>query len=128
VSDERPEPERLYTVEQAEETLSEIRERLERIQRARQELFRSSIVIKEHVAADGGGFSRPEYWEALETLRSDVTSLLERDIILRDPETGLIDFPSEREGRRVLLCWRLGEDHVTHWHEPNTGFAGRRKL
>jgi hypothetical protein len=128
---ERPEPERAerrYSVEEAEATLPEVRERLERIQRARQEIFRSSAVIKQHVASDGGGFARPEYWDALETLRSDVTELLERDIILRDPETGLIDFPSEREGRRILLCWRLGEDHVAHWHEPNAGFAGRRKL
>lgn len=131
MSDEQPEverKERVYSVEEAEATLPEVRERLERIQRARQEIFRSSAVIKEHVASDGGGFARPEYWDALETLRSDVTELLERDIILRDPETGLIDFPSEREGRRILLCWRLGEDHVAHWHEPNAGFAGRRTL
>ena len=131
MSDEQPEAERkerVYSVEEAEATLPEVRERLERIQRARQEIFRSSAVIKEHVASDGGGFARPEYWDALETLRSDVTELLERDIILRDPETGLIDFPSEREGRRILLCWRLGEDHVAHWHEPNAGFAGRRTL
>jgi hypothetical protein len=131
VSDEQPErerKERVYSVEEAEATLPEVRDRLERIQRARQEIFRSSAVIKEHVSSDGGGFARPEYWDALETLRSDVTELLQRDIILRDPETGLIDFPSEREGRRILLCWRLGEDHVAHWHEPNAGFAGRRKL
>jgi hypothetical protein len=131
VSDEPPEAERrerVYTVEEAEATLPDVRERLERIQRARQEIFHSSAVIKQHVASDGGGFARPEYWDALETLRSDVTDLLERDIILRDPETGLIDFPSEREGKRILLCWRLGEDHVAHWHDPNAGFAGRKKL
>jgi hypothetical protein len=128
---ERPEAaptERRYSLEEAEATLPELRERLERIQRARQEVLRSSVAIKQHVASDGGGFARPEYWEALETLRTNVTELLERDIILRDPETGLIDFPSEREGRRILLCWRLGEDHVSHWHEPEAGFAGRRKL
>jgi hypothetical protein len=121
-------PERRYTVEEAETLLPELRERLERIRRARQEIFRSSVVIKEHVASDGGGFARPEYWDALETLRADLTELLERDIILRDPETGLIDFPAERDGTRILLCWRLGEDHVAHWHDPEAGFAGRRKL
>jgi hypothetical protein len=120
--------ERRYTVEEAEDMLPEIRERLARIRDARQELFRSGEVIKEHVASDGGGFSRPEYWEALKTLRTDVTELLERDIILRDPETGLIDFPAERDGSRILLCWRLGEEHVAYWHEPEAGFAGRRPL
>jgi hypothetical protein len=131
LSDERPARERVerrYTLEEAEATLPELRERLERIRRARQEIFHSGALIKEHVASDGGGFARPEYWDALETLRSDVTEILERDIILRDPETGLIDFPSERDGTRILLCWRLGEDHVAHWHDPDAGFAGRRQL
>ena len=120
--------ERRYTVEEAEALLPELRERLERIQAARQEIFRSSEVIKEHVASDGGGSARPEYWDALESLRADVIDLLERDIILRDPETGLIDFPAERDGRRILLCWRLGEDHVAYWHDPEAGFAGRKRL
>jgi hypothetical protein len=124
VSDE----ERTYTIEEAEETLPELRDRLTRIREARQELLRSSEAIKEHVATDGGGFSRPEYWTALETLREDVSAVLGRDIILRDAETGLVDFPSERDGRRILLCWRLGEDHVAHWHDPEAGFAGRRSL
>ena len=125
---DRERVEHLYTVEEAEALLPELRERLERIRGARQEIFRSSVVIKEHVASDGGGFARPEYWDALETLRSDVRDLLERDIILRDPETGLIDFPAERDGDRILLCWRLGEEHVAHWHGPEAGFAGRRDL
>ncbi|MDP9295368.1 MAG: DUF2203 domain-containing protein [Actinomycetota bacterium] len=120
--------ERRYTVEEAESVLPDIRGRLERIRDARQELFHSSEVIKEHAAADGGGFARPEYWDALETLRAEVSDLSERDIILRDAETGLIDFPAERDGRRILLCWRLGEEHVSHWHDPEAGFAGRRRL
>jgi hypothetical protein len=120
--------ERRYSVEEAEAALPDIRLRLERIRDARQELFHSGEVIKEQVAADGGGFARPEYWEALETLKTEVTDLSERDIILRDAEAGLIDFPAEREGRRILLCWQLGEDHVSHWHDPEAGFAGRRPL
>ncbi len=40
-----------------------------------------------------------------------------RGILLRDPETGLVDFPAERDGERVFLCWRLGEDRVAFFHE-----------
>ena len=49
-------------------------------------------------------------------------------IQLKDRRSGLIDFPSELDGRRVLLCWRLGEPSVQFWHDENAGFAGRRPL
>jgi hypothetical protein len=49
-------------------------------------------------------------------------------VILRDPETGLLDFPTRIDGRDVFLCWRLGEDRVSFWHGPETGFSGRRPL
>lgn len=41
---------------------------------------------------------------------------------------GLVDFRSKLRGRTVYLCWRFGESGVAHWHEPGTGFAGRRPL
>jgi hypothetical protein len=47
---------------------------------------------------------------------------------LKDYVTGLIDFPSLRDGRTVYLCWQLGEPEVAHWHELEAGFAGRQKL
>ena len=47
---------------------------------------------------------------------------------LKDYVTGLIDFPCWMEDREVLLCWRLGEPEVSHWHDLDAGFAGRQKL
>lgn len=47
-------------------------------------------------------------------------------IVLRDIRSGLLDFPALVEGRRVWLCWRLGEDAVAWWHETTTGFEGRQ--
>ena len=41
---------------------------------------------------------------------------------------GLVDFPSQMDGRIVYLCWRLGEPEVLHWHELEAGFAGRQPL
>ena len=49
-------------------------------------------------------------------------------IQLKDRRIGLIDFPSEMDGRRVLLCWRLGEPSVQYWHDEQAGYAGRRPL
>jgi hypothetical protein len=54
--------------------------------------------------------------------------LIELEIVLRDAESGLIDFPARVEHRDVFLCWRLGEDRVAYWHGPESGFAGRRPL
>lgn len=52
----------------------------------------------------------------------------DRGIILRDPDRGLVDFPSMRDGREVYLCWLLGEQRIGYWHEADTGFAGRQPL
>ena len=121
--------ERIYTVEEANGLLSDLRERLPRIREARQRLLQSAEVVKERVASDGGGASGGrDYWEAQSTLRAEIERLAEGNIVLRDPETGLLDFPGEREGRRVWLCWRLGEERVAHWHELDTGFIGRQPL
>lgn len=120
--------ERLYTVEEANARLPELREMLTRIRETRQDVLASAERLGARVVADGGGHDGREYWAALAALRHDVLRLAEEGIVLRDPETGLVDFPSEREGRRVFLCWRLGEDRVAHWHEPNAGFGGRRPL
>jgi hypothetical protein len=48
--------------------------------------------------------------------------------IVKDLEQGLIDFPSQREGQVIFLCWMLGEDKVGFWHDLNTGAAGRKPL
>jgi hypothetical protein len=40
----------------------------------------------------------------------------------------LVDFPTEREGRIVFLCWRADEEGVIWWHEPDSGFLGRKPL
>lgn len=47
---------------------------------------------------------------------------------VKDLEQGLVDFPHERDGRVVYLCWRPGEREIAWWHEVDTGFAGRRPL
>ena len=47
---------------------------------------------------------------------------------VKDLEIGLLDCPCEVEGRTVLLCWKMGEQSITHWHTPEEGFAGRKAI
>jgi hypothetical protein len=47
---------------------------------------------------------------------------------VKDPSIGLIDFPGEIDGRRVLLCWKKGEERVAWWHDLDAGIAGRRPI
>ncbi len=63
----------------------------------------------------------------LELLKA-VANLNGLGIQLKGPLEGLIDFPSYRDGERVELCWKLGEERVEHWHRVGEGFAGRKKL
>ncbi len=47
---------------------------------------------------------------------------------VKDLEAGLLDFPCKVEGRRILPCWKLGEQGITHWHTTGDGFAGRKPI
>ncbi len=48
--------------------------------------------------------------------------------ILKDLEEGLVDFPHRFQGRKVFLCWKLGEDKVQFWHGADDGYTGRQKI
>ena len=63
--------------------------------------------------------------EALNDLHRE---LLATGCVLKDWHSGMVDFPAVHEGRRIWLCWRLGEPAVAHWHEWHAGIAGRRPL
>lgn len=120
--------ERTFTVAEAEAELDELRDRLPRLRDARRTLIASSHRIEEAVALDGGGVAGTDWFAAQQVLKTEVIYLAERGILLKDPETGLVDFPADREGRVVYLCWRLGEDRLAWYHEITSGFGGRRPL
>ena len=120
--------ERVFTLDEARAELPALRERLPRLRDARRSLIEASRRIEDAVAVDGGGVAGSEWFDAQRVLRDELVILAERGILLRDPETGLVDFPSERDGRRVLLCWRLSEDDIGWYHESTGGFANRRPL
>ena len=119
---------RVFTVADANAELTELWERLPRLREARLGLIASSERITEAVASDGGGVAGSDWFRHQETLKAEVEYLADRGILLRDPEIGLIDFPAERDGEQVFLCWRLGEDDVAYYHGVHGGFSGRKPL
>ena len=120
--------ERLFTIEEANAELPELRRRLPLLRAARQGLIAASRRIDDAVAIDGGGVAGSDWFAHQQTLKTEVTYLADRGILLRDPDTGLVDFPAERDGERVFLCWRLGEDDVAYYHAEDSGFSGRTPL
>jgi hypothetical protein len=78
--------------------------------------------------ANGGGKPGRQVGEAFVALQQGLGALSEREVILRDLERGLIDFPAVRDGEEVYLCWVDGEPEIAFWHGLDAGFAGRQPL
>ena len=71
---------------------------------------------------------RRQYAEALEAVNKLMRRIQSFGCQIKDPATGLIDFPALRDGREILLCWRLGEAGIHWWHDLDAGFQGRQPL
>ncbi len=128
---------RYFTREEAEELLPQISVVLYDIQRERAAMRENEEELGVLEArARGNGHHLHEHiaklqlelTQHIQTLRALAAELERFDCELKDPDTGLIDFLSLRDGRVVYLCWRLGEERVNYWHELQTGFAGRQPL
>jgi hypothetical protein len=72
--------------------------------------------------------ARRDMEAAAEQISKLVEKVQEMGVELKDMDQGLVDFRTIREGREVYLCWKLGEETVSFWHELDTGFAGRQPL
>jgi hypothetical protein len=120
--------ERAFTADEANSLLPALSESLHRIQEAREVILAGAEHIRRSATLDGGGQVSQEYWDALQEMRRHLESFAAQGILLRDTDSGLVDFPSRRDGRDVFLCWKLGEERVGYWHPPETGFGGRRPL
>jgi hypothetical protein len=121
---------RHYTVEQANAALPWVCERIERLRAAREGLTEREAreALDEAAPANGGGEPGRVVSEAFLELRDALAELQDLEVVLRDLDRGLVDFPALREGREIYLCWEEGEDEIAFWHEPDSGYAGRRPL
>jgi len=124
---------KLFTVEEANALLPDVRAHLQEIQKSRRRLgkYRRQTKLAADAADQGGGgiVAGPQYAKALTDFTNDLSELESLGVQIKDFERGLVDFPSLREGRVVLLCWQLGEgDELAWWHDVDAGFAGRTPL
>jgi hypothetical protein len=124
---------KLFTVQEANALLPDVRIIVGKIQRAHRKLsqFRDEAKKAAEAAEQGGGGMAEgvAYAAVLTELMMRVSELEALGVQLKDFERGLIDFPSMRDGRVVLLCWQLGEgDELEWWHDVDAGFAGRTPL
>jgi hypothetical protein len=124
---------KLFTIEEANSLLSSVRPIVKSIQRSHRRLnsFQTAAKRAAEGAESGGGgmIQGPQYARLLLQLSFGAGQLESLGIQLKDYTQGLIDFPSMREGRVVLLCWKADEgDQVEWWHDVEDGFAGRQPL
>lgn len=126
---------RSFTVEQANKTLPLVRKIVEDVVRQHR-VWREKILELDLVASSSRADEPRDRAEKLEREAQEIATeidgyqreLDELGILLKDRRLGLVDFPSEMGGRRVLLCWRLGEAEVQYWHAEDAGYAGRQPL
>jgi hypothetical protein len=127
---------RLFTLEEAREMLPAVRQIMQQIQRYRDDLEKAATVLEALTVMAAGDANLDA--DVQKTRRSAEVAarelqqrLNELDVLgpeIKGIEQGLVDFPCERDGRVVYLCWQFGEDTISWWHELDTGFAGRQPL
>jgi hypothetical protein len=122
--------ERHYTLEEANAALERVAELLGGLRSARERLGdrEAREALSESAPGNGGGEPGRTVSEGFLALRDALTELREREIVLRDLDRGLVDFPSMRDGEEIYLCWEEGEEEIAWWHDPESGFAGRQPL
>jgi hypothetical protein len=121
---------RHYSLEEASALLPELAALIEHMRSARDRLgdAEARAALAAAGGSNGGGQPGRTVSEGFLELRDAMIWLRDREIVLRDLDRGLVDFPTLREGAEVYLCGQEGEDEIAFWHEPETGFAGRRPL
>ena len=81
-----------------------------------------------HVDVTAAARRRAERDKAEQETKDTLAEIEAIGVEVQDLEEGLLDFPCVMDGRTVMLCWKLGEDTIGHWHDPEDGFAGRKPL
>jgi hypothetical protein len=71
---------------------------------------------------------KAEREKAIQRAKDAVAEIHATGVQVKDLDIGLLDFPCKVDGEIVLLCWKLGEDKIAHWHSTDEGFAGRKPI
>ena len=120
-----------FTLEEANETLNFIRPLVDEIQDIRQRILAKQPeawpAIQKSVG-NGGNRALSSMVQDFERLDELIHLIQGADVLIKDINLGLLDFPALKEGREVYLCWQYGEGEIAFWHEVEAGFAGRQPI
>lgn len=122
---------RYYTLAEARAMLPKVKQLMNMVQTARQEILRlrpEVWPVLRKASMNGGGRETGELLLHFQRLESGVKGILNMGILIKDVDEGLIDFLGKRNGREIYLCWKHGEDDIEYWHDVEAGFAGRRPI
>ncbi|MFL6414268.1 MAG: DUF2203 domain-containing protein [Bryobacteraceae bacterium] len=134
-----PDVPRFFSLLQAEQMLPEVERLVRSLVEAKRDYDSGDAeldAIKQRITLLGGVSlaretvlaSRTRREAAARTLKSVVEKITELGVQIKDPDTGLIDFPTLYRDREVYLCWRLGEPSIGFWHNVEDGFRGRQAI
>ena len=121
---------RHYTVDEANTRLDLVGAIVRRIRDARAQLTEEGFDQSFSTISEltGGAWPGAEHAAAALEVALGFDRLEELDVVVRDLERGIIDFPSLLGGEEIYLCWLVGEPSVGHWHAVESGFGGRQPL
>lgn len=121
---------RHWTIEDANAVRPWVANRVRRMRQARDRLADDPAMasLPSAAAISGGAWPGRERAAATLELTFGFEELGRLDIVVRDLDTGLIDFPALRDGEEIYLCWLVDEPAVAHWHAIEAGFMGRQPL
>lgn len=127
-----------FTRDEAEALLPRVESLLREIQTLREQVveleerlaeLRVKLMSNGHQHGDEMQRTQASLMSASAEITRRVRNIAALGVLVKDLDTGLIDFPTLRGGREVYLCWRLGEgSRIAWWHEVDSGFAGRQRL
>ena len=130
--DEESDDTRVFTLSEARGLMPRLRKLLTRVLKEREALLDMRVEIdlaREKADAGGGGSPMgPAYLAHLIAFSEAIQEIEYMGVHVKDLRTGLVDFPYDRDGHIVYLCWRPDEDEISWWHETDAGFAGRQPL
>jgi hypothetical protein len=122
--------ERHWTVEEANAALAYLGPRVDELREFLADVSSDQAAegFARAAAEAGGGWPGAGPADSAVRLDMGLRELQALEIVVRDLEQGLIDFPALKDGEEVYLCWLRDEPTITHYHHPESGYAGRRPL
>jgi len=122
---------RYFTLPEANEALISIRPWMDEVQTIRSEILVHQPEIwsvMEKSAGNGGNPTLSRMVKTFDRVDALIHNIQDTGVIIKDINTGLLDFPAIKDEREVYLCWKHGEGDIAFWHEIEDGFVGRQSI